>query len=136
MARQTNQQQPSQATPEQALVTPATRPEVLLALQHQQATQALNGECAAIRQEVGSLDARMIALKTDLTSTSTEVAGIKRVHHIAIGVVAVVSLALGGVWYVVKSKIDTLLMMADERQVFDRHKDDKATLPPAASNSN
>jgi hypothetical protein len=134
MARQSNQTQPSQATPpEQALVTPATRPEVLLALQHQQAVQAFNSECAGIRQELGSLGARIDALKKDSATNSDDMKAIKRLHHIGIGIFIAVAFLLTVVWYFVGSKVGTLLMMADERQITDLHKMDEKSAP---ANSN
>lgn len=141
MARPVQQQpQPEGATtPEQALVTPAVRPEVLLALQHQQSTQAINNECAQIRQEIGSLSAQIAAMKSDLMAAATGISGIQRTHHIGIGVAIAISVLIGAIWYFVGSKFSTLLLMADERQVSDMHKADaieRKRVENQASNSN
>lgn len=132
MARASSQQQPSSGVPpEQALVTPATRPEVLLALQHQQATQAIHNECAGIRQDIGALKAEIETLKTSSGTMGTDVGGIKRFHNIVIGVVIGVAAVIGVIWYFMGSKVSTLMEMADERQVEKLHAADEAKKPPA-----
>ncbi|MDO7834927.1 hypothetical protein Q4610_07685 [Sphingobium sp. HBC34] len=126
MVRRTSPQTPpNQATPsEQPLVTPAlgAMPEMLLALQQAQAAQALNSECAAIRQELGILKAEVANAKTAIDESAKDISGIKRVHHIVVGAFLVISVALGLVWWAIGGKVTTLLKMADERQVADDKK--------------
>jgi len=96
---------------------------MLLALQQHQSTQAINSECAAIRQEIGALKAQVDGLKTGLGDTSKDVSGIRRTHHIALGVFLAISVLIGVLWYFVGSKVSTLLVMADERQISDLHEE-------------
>jgi hypothetical protein len=122
MARPTKPLQPEQGVPvEQALVTPAYRPEVLLALQQQQSSQAINNECALIRQEIGSLRGELQGIKDTQTITSGAINSLKRFHHIVIGVVIAVAGLITVIWFLVGSKVTTLLKVADEKQFCEEH---------------
>jgi hypothetical protein len=129
MARQTNPQPPEQGVPaEQALITPAVRPEVLLALQQQQASQAINNECALIRQEIGRLRGELQGVKDVQTGTSGEIASLKKFHHIVIGIVIAAAALISVVWYFAGSKFSTLLKMAEETQFCEAHPAEKICL--------
>lgn len=142
MARPTKPLQPEQGVPsEQALVTPAFRPEVLLALQQQQSSQAINNECALIRQEIGSLRGELQGVKDTQTSISVVIGALQRFHHIVIGVLiaasVLLSLCIAGVWFFAGAEVRTLLRMADDQQYIESHPakaDGKNDVPkPAAS---
>ena len=128
MAPRNRQTPPSQrSTPaEHALTTPNVRPEVLLALQQNQSAQAINNECAAIRQEIGAMKAGIVGLKGALKEHGDSVSGIRKTHHIVLGVGLAIAALIGVVWYLIGHKVSTLLTMADEREISHLHKPDSA----------
>ena len=102
MARQTRPlTPPNTATPgDQALVTPANRPDVLLAIQHTQAVQTLHQECANIRQDLGTIRAEVAALKVSKTALENDIQELKHLRSKIIGGLIVLGLfgaTLGGI---------------------------------------
>lgn len=123
MARPTKTQQPELGGPgEQALVTPTMmRPEVLLAMQHQQSNQAIHNECASIRQELGMLRGELQGLKDANNQAASSIRKLERFHSIVLGFALAISVLIGGLWYFVGSKISTLLELADSQQFVERY---------------
>lgn len=119
MPRRNIQQQPNPAgtTPQQALVTPVSQPEVLLAVQMQNMVQSLHHECASIRQELGTAQGAISSLETRALTAETRLGRIRKFHYVAIGVIICLS-ALGAV---LLPDVSTLKDMAADRQYAIRH---------------
>lgn len=139
MARWTPQPPPpNTATPvDQALVTPANRPEVLLAVQHTQAVQTLHSECASIRQEIGGLQSEVATLKTDKVRLETDISDLKHLRSKLVGGAIVLGLLAAGLitfcWYFIGPTWVTVQKMAAEYEV---HKADREAAKDVGNTDN
>lgn len=121
MVRQTKTPPDSAVTPEQALGTPVSVPEVLRVLQQQQEQQALVSQIGALRQELGSLQGQLKGMETILKKADEDIEKLKRFHNVVLGIGLAITVLIGGLWYVVGTKVSTLLTMADGQQYLEAH---------------